>query len=305
MSELSQDSDLAGQEMLCHADFMIRMPRRGLVVLLLAVVAVAGYGVYHWQNAVPPGLQDRRIIASAIESNQATVNPTVASAVQTVTLATPKSLSQLHAAFRESQRCMEERIIIRGILSYHSGAQAPPHIPGCDDMKGALRKVHEATNAAAKSGDIDAQMCYLMQGAGDRESGFVLSDAEIAEYQSLGPQYVEAAFKRGDWRVVDLLGYRVIDWAGLFIGLEQWKDPAREYKAHQLLLLGAGDVDPQDSDYWLAALCMPESKNNWALSEQQLHDSDAWAQTMYEKYFNSQPRLMKEPTVCTGEDAPR
>jgi hypothetical protein len=162
------------------------MPRRGLVVPLLAVVAVAGYGVYHWQNAVPPGLQDRRIIASAIESNQATVNPTVASAVPTVTLATPKSLLQLHAAFRESQRYMEERIIIRGILSYYSGAQAPPHIPGCDDMKGALRKEYEATNAAAKSGDIDAQMCYLMQGAGDRESGFVLSDAEIAEYQSLG-----------------------------------------------------------------------------------------------------------------------
>jgi hypothetical protein len=285
---------------------MIRTPRRDLFVLLLAVVAVAGYGVYQWQNAAPsPGLQDRRIIASAIESNQATVNPTIASAVPTVTLATPKSLLQLHAAFRESQRCMEERIIIRGNLWNHSGALPPPHIPGCDDMKGGLRKLYEATSAAAKSGDIDAQMCYLMQGAGDRESGFTLSDAEIAEYQSLGPQYVEAAFKRGDWRVVDLLAFHVIDWAGLFISLEQWKDPTREYKAHQLLLLGAGDVDPQDTDYWLAALRMPESKDNWRLSAQEIQDSDAWAQETYDKYFSSQPRLMKEPRVCTAQDAPR
>ena len=32
-----------------------------------------------------------------------------------------------------------------------------------------------------------------MQGAGDRESGFRLTDAEIAEYQTLGAQYVDAA----------------------------------------------------------------------------------------------------------------
>jgi hypothetical protein len=170
-------------------------------------------------------------------------------------------------------------------------------------MKGALRKLYEATSGAAKSGDIDAQMCYLMQGAGDRESGFALSDAEVAEYQLLGPQYVEAAFKRGDWRVVDLLGYHVVDWAGLFINLEQWKDPAREYKAHQLLLLGAGDVDPQDTDYWLAALHMPESKDNRRISAQEIQDSDAWAQETYDKYFSSQPRLLKEPRVCTAQDA--
>ena len=62
--------------------------------------------MYQWQNAVPsPGLQDRQVIASAIESNQATVNTTMAKAVPTVTVATPKSLLQLHAAFREAQQC--------------------------------------------------------------------------------------------------------------------------------------------------------------------------------------------------------
>jgi hypothetical protein len=198
---------------------------------------------------------------------------------------------------------VEERIIIRAKSYDPNGAPPPPHIPGCDDMQGALRKVYETTTAAAKSGDLDAQMCYLMQGIGDRESGSVLSDEEVAEYQSLGPHYVEAAFKRGDWRVVELLGYHVVDWAGLFINLEQWKDPAREYKAHQLLLLGAGEVDPQDTDYWLAALRMPESKDNWGLSAQEIQDNDAWAQETYDKYFISQPRLLKEPRVCTAQDA--
>lgn len=197
---------------------------------------------------------------------------------------------------------MDERTIVRGNVSYNLNAALPPHMSGCDDMKGALRKVYEATIAAAKSGDVDAQMCYLMQGVGDRESGFQLSDAEIAEYASLGPHYVDAAFKRGDWRVVELLGYHVVDWAGMFINLEQWKDPAREYKAHQLLLLGAGDVDPQDTDYWLAALRMPESKGNWQLSAQEIQDSDAWAQETYDKYFISQPRLLKEPWVCSAQD---
>ena len=281
---------------------MIRMAYRGLVVVLLAVVAVAGYCVYEWRNAAPPPeRQDRQIIASTTEANHATANPNAAPALPTVSPAT-KSPLQLHAAFRESQRCMEERIVVRGNVSYNLNAALPPHIPGCDDMKGALREVYEATTAAAKSGDVDAQMCYLMQGTGDRESGFQLSDAEIAEYQTLGPQYVDTAFKRGDWRVVELLGYHVVDWAGMFLSLEQWKDPAREYKAHQLLLLGAGEIDPQDKDYWLAALRTPESKDNLRLSAQEIQDSNAWAQETYDKYFSSQPKLLKEPRVCTAQD---
>jgi hypothetical protein len=282
------------------------LPRsQGRVVLLLAAVAAAGYGVYQWRNAEPSPEQheDRRNDSSAIEPKQATANLTEASAVPTDTLASAKSLVQLHAAFRESQRCVEERIMKRAKLFNPNGTPPQPHIPGCDDMKGALRKVYEATTAAAKAGDVDAQMCYLMQGYGDRESGFRLTDAEISEYQSLGAQYVDAAFKRSDWRVVELLGYHVVDWVGLFMNLEQWKDPLREYKSHQLLLLGAGDVDPQDTDLWLAVLRMPESKDNWKLSAQEMQDGDAWAQETYDKYFISQPKLLKQPRLCTAEDA--
>jgi hypothetical protein len=273
---------------------MIRTPHRGLVFVLPAVAAVAGYCVYEWRNAAPsPRLQDRQIIVSTTEASYATANPTAASALSTVSPTTQSPL-QLHAAFRESQQCLEEWDIVRANRANHI-ASMPPHIPGCNDMKGALRRNYEATRAAAQAGDIDAQMCYLMQIAGDRDSGFMLSDAEIAEYHSLAPQYVDAAFKRGDWRVVDLLGFHVVDSAGLFVGLEQWKDPVREYKAHELLLLGVGDVDPQDPDYWLPVLRIPES----TLSAQEIRNSDAWAREMYDKYFSSQPRLIKEPSVCT------
>jgi hypothetical protein len=296
--------ELAEKGRLCHADFMAYSPRRASIVFLLAAGAVVVYAAYRWKNAGPSSvLQARQIPASAPKSNQAAANLTMPS---TATTATPaaKTALQLHAAFREAQRCMDERMIVRGNVSYHLHVALPPHIPGCDDMKGAQRQLHEATTAAAKAGDLDAQMCYLMQGGGDRESGFRLTDAEIAEYQSLGPQYVDAAFKRGDWRVVELLGYHIVDWAGLYITLEQWKDPLREYKSHQLLLLGAGDADSHDPDPWLRVMHVRESKDNWTLSAQEMQDSDAWAQTMYDKYFISQPRLLKEPQVCTGEDEP-
>jgi hypothetical protein len=254
-------NELAASEAFCHADPVNGSPRQSHFVIFLALLALAGFGV-----------------------------DTMAAAPTTTPA--PGSLPQLHAAFRESQRCMQERIMIRAIAYNPNGARPSTHIPGCDDMQGALRQVYEATNAAAKAGDLDAQMCYLAQHAGDRESGFRLSDEEVAEYQKLGPKYVEAAFKRGDWRIVALLGFHVVDSAGLFIGLEQWKDPLREYKANQLLRLV--DVDPQRTDYRLATA---------SLSAQEMRDADAWAQQTYDKYFISQPKLLKEPQVCTAQDA--
>lgn len=47
------------------------------------------------------------------------------------------------------------------------------------------------------------------------------------------------------------------------------------------------------------ALRIPES----TLSAQEIRDSDAWAHEMYDKYFISQPKLMREPRVCTDQDA--
>ena len=282
-----------------HASLMASTSRRHFAVVMLVIIALAVYGISRWQKTQSAiGMRESRSIASGVAPNDETVSPKSASAVPSETVSGQKSLVQLHAEFRESQRCLDERVTVRANLGNGSGTM-PPHIPGCDELKSALRRLYESTRAAAQAGDLDAQMCYLMQIAGDRDTGFLLSDVEIAEYQSVAPQYVDAAFKRGDWRVVDLLGFHVVDLPGLFVQLEQWKDPLREYKAHHLLLLGAGDVDPQDPDYWLPALRVPES----TLSAQEIRDSDAWAHEMYDKYFISQPRLLEEPRVCTAQDA--
>ncbi len=252
---------------------------------------LAVYGLYGWIKAEPPpGPPEPRTAAASTDPPPLAASP--------VTTTVSPSLLQLHAAFREAQRCTEELVIVRANIGNHVGTM-PPHIPGCDEMKGAIGRLYEATKAAAKAGDASAQMCYLMQAAGDRDSGFMLSDAERVEYQSLAPQYMDAAFKRGDWRVVNLLAFHVTDWVGMFIELEPWKDPLREYKAHRLLLLGTGGADSQDPDRWQPLLRLPES----TLSAEERRESDAWAQDMYERYFSSQPSLLKEPRVCTDENA--
>jgi hypothetical protein len=80
--------------------------------------------------------------------------------------------------------------------------------------------------------------------------------------------------------------------------LEPWRDPLREYKAYRLLLRGDGAADAQGSDQWLPLSFNSES----TLSAEEIRDSDEWAHEMYDKYFSSQPRLVKEPTVCTDQD---
>jgi hypothetical protein len=47
---------------------------------------------------------------------------------------------------------------------------------------------------------------------------------------------------------------------------------------------------------------MRESKDNWTLSAQEMHEGDAWAQQTYDEFFISQPKLLKEPNVCSDHD---
>jgi hypothetical protein len=131
---------------LCHADFMNRTPLRGLIVLL--IVTVAGYGLYRSQNAGSSLVAQplRPPIASPVESHQLPANPSKAATLPTTATPVTKTLLQLHAAFRESQRCIEERVMVRA-KSYNPDGATSPHMPGCDDMKGAQRQRYEATHA--------------------------------------------------------------------------------------------------------------------------------------------------------------
>jgi hypothetical protein len=277
---------------------MPSISRRRFVIGVLVVSLLAGLGVNRWRRTLPEiGLPGSRGMAAVAAPSDGRVLASPSMAAPPDEIPTTKTVVQLHAALRESQRCLHEAFVRRANLTNDIGAMRPIE-SGCDDMKTAERRLFEATRAAARAGDLGAQMCYLMQQAGDRDTGFMLSDVEIAEFQSEAPRYVGDAFRRGDWRVVNLLGFHVVDWAGLFVQLEPWRDPLREYKAYRLLLLGVGAADAQGSDQWLPLSLNSES----TLSAEDIRDSDAWAHEMYDKYFSSQPRLIKEPTVCTDQD---
>jgi hypothetical protein len=128
-------------------------------------------------------MRESRSIASWVAPNDETVSPKPASAVPSDTVSRQKSLVQLRGEFRESQRCLDERVTVRANLGNGSGTM-PPHIPGCDELKIALRRLYEATRAAAQAGDLDAQMCYLMQRAPVRS--LLLNSAVWATIAEMG-----------------------------------------------------------------------------------------------------------------------
>ena len=109
----------------------------------------------------------------------------------------------------------------------------------CDEADLGTRDF-EATKQAAKRGDVDAQVCYV-KGDGVRPDGKqIFTDAEIEQYKKDAPRYVDAALKRGDWRVVELLNKRHFHpGSGPLDLLEGVGDRDTQYKMTRLLRLGA------------------------------------------------------------------
>lgn len=85
-----------------------------------------------------------------------------------------------------------------------------------------------------------------------------------------------------------------MDWVGPWASLDQWLDPAREYKAQRLLRLGAAESYAEYLDNLYSDRRYSDAITNVG---------DAWAQETYEKYFSSQPKLTKEPQMCSTEGA--
>ncbi|MGH8239000.1 MAG: hypothetical protein ACREXP_18540 [Steroidobacteraceae bacterium] len=97
-----------------------------------------------------------------------------------------------------------------------------------------------ATKQAAKSGNADAQLCYLRGDFFSPEGAQIFTDAEIEEHKQVAPKYVDAALKRGDWRIVHLLSTRhVHQGSGPLNLLEGIGDRDTHYKMTKLLRLGA------------------------------------------------------------------
>ena len=177
-------------------------------------------------------------------------------------------------------------------------ATAQADVLGCKDTPDLERRYFEATRDAARSGDVDAQLCYL-QGEFGSLATRPLTAADLAEYEKVAPGYVDAAFKRGDWRIVSLLNRRHFHpGSGPVTLLEGIGQRQTQYRMTRLLRLGASGSYGAFLDSHLDGMKRAPLNPELALPQDIVTKSDAWAQQTYTDYFSSTPALTRDPIVC-------
>jgi hypothetical protein len=199
---------------------------------------------------------------------------------------------------RQYAECLDKAVYAQDGLSAAQGSMA-----NCGDEKHIAENYFDSTKAAAKSGDVDAQLCYVQGGFVEPESGITAKDIE--EYQATSAQYTADAFKRGDWRIVAMLSTgrnrRLGRHSRPDIFIDEAGDPETIYKMDALLRLGAigGYANPLDG--FMNDLTHPDLEPEAALPQSKIAAADAWAQQMYSQYFSGTPQLTKEPIPCGGD----
>jgi hypothetical protein len=164
---------------------------------------------------------------------------------------------------------------------------------GCGNDGDVRDNYYNATKSAAKAGDPDAQLCYLQSDFLDLAGKPNYTDAGVEEYKATAPQYVDDAFKRGDWRIVYLLTTQHFHPTSGYLNLlDNIGDPVTTYKMDKLLRLGssgeyAGDLDALSDDLAHG----PQLQGKVA-------EADAWARETYTQYFAGVPGITKPPAVC-------
>jgi hypothetical protein len=178
--------------------------------------------------------------------------------------------------------------------SRNRAAVAEKTLSECGDVTDIEKQYYEATRAAAKAGDPDAQLCYLAFAFSFQGHLTPIGGAELAEYTQVAPTYVDAAIKRGDWRIVYLLTRR----AGPVTRLNQGGRPEIVYRMTKLLRHGASGEFATFLDYELKMLAHPDLKPDAALPAKAMQEGDAWAQETYNTYYSGVPGLTEAPTIC-------
>ena len=154
-----------------------------------------------------------------------------------------------------------------------------------------------ATDAAAKEGHPDAQLCYVR---GTFFLGRPWTESEKFDYQRNAMRYIADAQRRGDWRFVELLRQatpEVIGQSGL-IGAITRGDRESIYRYNRLLRLGASSAKYQE---FLDNLAVDPGA---PLSPQVVRAADAWAKETYNAHYRRIP-LAAQPESCIAfpEDA--
>jgi hypothetical protein len=173
-------------------------------------------------------------------------------------------------------------------------AVAEKTLSECGDVTDIDKHYYEATRAAAMAGDPDAQLCYLEFDFSHKGHLPLIGDAELAEYKQVSPTYVDAAIKRGDWRVVYLLTRRT----GPVTRLGQAGQPETVYRMTKLLKHGASGAFATGLSYKLNLLAHPDLKPEAALPPKAIKEGDAWAEETYNTYYSGVPGITQLPTIC-------
>ncbi len=165
------------------------------------------------------------------------------------------------------------------------------------------QRYFSATKEAAKNGDADAQLCYLQGDFFSPEGAQIFTDEEIEEYKKAAPGYVDAALKRGDWRIVHKLNMRLFHHPGEgpFHLLEGVGDRDTRYKMTKLLRLGASGSYAKGLDVRLRGMIHPDLIPSAALPPEVVKEGDGWAQQTYTDFFSGVPGLIEAPVVCSRE----
>lgn len=165
------------------------------------------------------------------------------------------------------------------------------------DKAELARDVDQILLAAAQAGNKTAAACYIDRSFHDlwrsEDIYGAPPEAEYERYAQFAPEFVDAAVKDGNWSVVSLMGfaYGPNKNRGLFAQTFP-TDPAKEYAYVKLQELGAtGELKTQKTERLNAI------RASGAVSEGALRQSEAWAQSMFEKYFH-EPLETDQPPQC-------
>jgi hypothetical protein len=183
----------------------------------------------------------------------------------------------------------------------NSVAAAESALSACGDTSDIQRRYFEVTRAAAKKGDPDAQLCYLEGDFGETDGRPIVTEADVEEYKQVSPEYVDAAFKRGDWRIVYLLDRRSFHpGMGPVALLEGIGRPETIYRMTRLLRLGASGPYATALESDLEGMRHPVKPEN-AVPPDTIKEGDAWANHTYINHFSGVPGLAEAPVICRPE----
>jgi hypothetical protein len=153
----------------------------------------------------------------------------------------------------------------------------------------------------ALAGDIGAQRCFI-QGHFNYRSELgkssAITEEQSNEYPTLAKQFIDAAFERGDWKVIRWLGKtRVSIEDGLVasvypMGLDHAET---QYKMDLLMLFGLGPnaIDRQFRSVGDVVGIFKSGRGG--LSTQQLKEGEEWARDMYRAHFVGIPDVVNGP----------